>query len=379
MFSAACALALACVSSVAAETYTPQPTQPPFPAPSGQAPQLPPPQPAAGRYEALVGPIALYPDPLIGLILPASSVPADVRAAAVYMIQYGDSTRIDQQPWDPSVRGLAHYPTILAWMAANMDWTEALGNAFVSSQAEVLDAIQSLRARALASGVLVSTPQQSVYVRGGRIEIYPAQPDSVYVPAYDDSVVYSSDPYDGYAGPFINFGDPCPAGPWLSFYFDWGQHQIWSGDPGVWRKHRGWQPPPSGGGRPPPGSHRWNPPGRGPSATEPNHSFHGNGVPLPQPMPGTPKAPPSGSRRPGAVPEPSTSRVSIAGAAAPAATQPRPVAVRDNPAPPRTYAPQPARSNESYPSHSEPARASAPAPAPAPAPANNSGSQQPQR
>jgi Protein of unknown function (DUF3300) len=403
--------ALRCASSFGAETYTPQPTQPPFPAPSVQAPAMPAPQPAMSRYEALVAPIALYPDPLVALILPASTVPADINAASAYMIQYGDATRIDRQPWDKSVRGLAHYPTILAWMAANMEWTEALGFAFISSPAEVMEAIQQLRSRALASGALVSTPQQRVFSENCYIEILPSQPDSVCVPAYDDSVVYSENPYDGYAGPFISFGDPCAAGPWLSFYFDWGRGQVWSGDPRVWREHRGWLPPPKGGENPPPGAHRWDPPEHRPGGAEPAHPYHGNGVPLPQPMPGAPKPPPGSFRHPGAVPgtppfvssapspgttvavqphpaapvtardDPPPSRPSAPGTSAPVAALPRPVApvtVRENPPPPpRSYAPEAPRSSESYASHSEPARVSAPASAPAPG--GNSGNQQPQK
>jgi hypothetical protein len=398
---------LTCASSFAAETYTPQPTQPPLPVPSGQAPAMPAPQQAMSRYEALVGPIALYPDPLIALILPASTVPADINAASAYMIQYGDATRIDRQPWDKSVRGLAHYPAVLAWMAANMEWTQALGFAFISSPAEVMEAIQQLRSRALASGTLVSTPQQSVFSENGYIEILPAQPDSVYVPAYDDSVVYSDNPYDGYAGPFISFGDPCPAGPWLSFYFDWGRNQIWSGGPSVWREHRGWQPPPKGGEKPPPGAHRWDPPEHRAAGVEAAHSFQGNSVPLPQAMPGAPKPPPASFRHSGAAPGTPPSASSAPAGATPVAGQPHPVApvtarddpppsrassppiaapphpaapptLRENPPPPpRSYAPEAPRSNDSFSSHSEPARVSAPAPAPAQA--GNSGNQQPQK
>jgi hypothetical protein len=400
--AAASLLAQSCVEYVPEAGYPQPPPQPP-PSPPQYAPVQPgPPSPgdaaAAGAessVEALVAPIALYPDPLVALILPASTAPADLSAAAAYLVQYGDMTRLDSQPWDPSVRGLAHYPTVVAWMADNMAWTQALGSAFLSSPNGVMDAIQRMRARALASGTLASTAQQQVYSDGGVIEIYPAQADFLYVPAYDDSVVYSDGPYDGYGGPFINFGEPYPAGEWLSFYFDWGGHRLWSGDRNLWRGHAGWQPPRSGGDRGPPGAHPWRPrasaPGAFPSAGSPGASP----APRPRPMPGAPSPPRSQSRRPASQPgqvaspnmpaprTPAPEAYSKPGEArpqnAPPQEQPRGAEASagrgpapQQPAPVRPYSQPPAR-------YSAPAQASHAAAAPAPAPAQESGKQEPSK
>lgn len=287
-------------------------------------------------------------------------------AASSYLIRYGDATRIDAQPWDPSVRALAHYPTVVAWMAENMAWTQALGAAFLSSPSEVMDAIQRLRSRALAAGALASTPQQQVVSDGGEIEIYPAQPDSIYIPVYDDSVVYSEDDYSGFAGAFINFGNPYPAGPWLSFYFDWGEHRVWSGGQSVWHDRKGWQPLRSGGGHPPPGAHPWRPPAPGATPSPASHGPRADVAALPRPMPGAPSPPPERFRRP-AVPAGPTgthgSEVPVPRTAPPLVELPRLLppagAMPPQPAPVHVFSPAPAV-------HPEPVHVSAPAPAPAP-------------
>jgi hypothetical protein len=185
------------------------------------------------QLDQLVGPIALYPDPLVALILPASTVPSDVSLAAEYLASNGDPAGIDSQPWDPSVRGLAHYPDVVKWMAGNLDWTQALGAAFVQQPADVMKSIQQLRAQALAAGTLVNTPQQQIDVEGDDIRIVPTQPDVIYVPDYDPDVVY--DVPTGYTGSFVTFGPGFPVGPWLGYECDWDDFGIWVGP---WQ--RGW-------------------------------------------------------------------------------------------------------------------------------------------
>jgi hypothetical protein len=232
--------------------------------------------------ELLVAPIALYPDPLVALILPASTFPADVSAASAYIVQYADPTRVDSQPWDPSVRALAHYPTVITWMAENMAWTQSLGSAFASSPAEVMASIQSLRARAMASGALAPTPQEQVYSEDGDIEIVPAQPDVIYVPAYDAGLVYSDGPY---AGALIDFGQPWPAGAWLSFCFDWQGSSVWVAGPDAWRGPGGWHRPPFDARHAPPGARPWHPPAAAPRMAP---AARADAVPHPRPMPGKP-------------------------------------------------------------------------------------------
>src|ERR1019366_6145048 len=97
------------------------------------------------QLDQLLGPIALYPDPLIAQILPASTFPTEIVMAGRYVSGGGDPNQIDQQPWDPSVQGLARYPNVLQWMDQNLDWTTELGQAFLNQQQDVMDSIQRLR------------------------------------------------------------------------------------------------------------------------------------------------------------------------------------------------------------------------------------------
>jgi hypothetical protein len=137
------------------------------------------------QLDQMLGPIALYPDPLVALILPASTVPSDLALAASYLAANGAPGGIDAQPWDPSVKALARYPEVVKWLNDNLDWTQALGAAFAQQPAEVMKSIQQLRAQARAAGTLIDTPQQKVDLEGDDIRIIPAQPDTIYVPEYD--------------------------------------------------------------------------------------------------------------------------------------------------------------------------------------------------
>ena len=130
------------------------PAAPGSPAASGSIATLP-------SLDQLLAPIALYPDPLIALILPSATVPTDLGAAAQYLANHGDPSQIANQPWSDSVKGLAHYPDVLAWMNDNMAWTQQVGGAFAGDPTAVMNAIQDLRARAQAAGTLQSGPQGS--------------------------------------------------------------------------------------------------------------------------------------------------------------------------------------------------------------------------
>lgn len=396
--AAAALLSQSCVEYVPVASYPPPPQPPPYPAQyAAEPPSQPPPPESAptappappGPDDSLVAPIALYPDPLIALILPASTFPGDVSSAASYLVQYGDMTRIDSQPWDPSVRGLAHYPTVVTWMAQNMPWTQALGAAFIASPGGVMDAVQRMRARAMAEGTLTSTPQQQVYSDDGMIDIYPAQADTLYVPVYDDTVVYSEGPYSGYAGPFESFGDPYPAGDWLSFSFDWSSHRVWSGGRSAWHEHGGWQPPHGGGDRSPPGAHAWRPPSGRPAG--PQSAPSASSAPHPRPMPGAPRPAPSQNGRSPALPgqapgspmprtsaPPPASRPQPENAAPAPGTYNRPAQNTLAPPPPRQYSAQPSRGGSEAPApRAAPAREAAPARGSAPAPSQDNGKQEP--
>src|SRR5208282_460556 len=181
------------------------------------------------QLDQLLGPIALYPDPLIAQILPASTLPTQIVLADRYVSGGGDPNQIDQQPWDASVQALARYPNVLKWMDDNLNWTTDLGQAFLNQQQDVMDSIQRLRQSASNLGNLQSTPQEQVINDGGDIEIVPADPQVIYVPVYQPDQVY----YQAAIGlPFISFGIGCPIGLWLDCDFDWGHHNIivWNRD-----------------------------------------------------------------------------------------------------------------------------------------------------
>jgi hypothetical protein len=193
-------------------------------------------QQAPEQLQQLVAPIALYPDSLIAQILAASTFPEQVVEADRWVQTHpelrGDALgqAVDQQPWDPSVKALAAFPSILGNMDKNLSWTSSLGDAYYNQQQEVMDAVQVMRQRAQGAGNLKTTPQQTVTAQDLTIVIQPASPEVVYVPAYDPWLVYG-DPlmawpgwyqYPGiwYGGPYLSFG----AGFGIGFFggFGWG-------------------------------------------------------------------------------------------------------------------------------------------------------------
>lgn len=218
--------------------------------------QTPPPPPQAeqdgdttpanlsdSELDDLLGPIALYPDALVGLILPASTVPSDITLADRYLQQNGNDANVDDQPWDQSVRGLARYPDVLKWMDDNLEWTTSVGEAFVNQPADVMNSIQRLRQEAKDKGNLTNTPQQTVVVeqqpQSEVIRIVPTDPEVIYVPQYDPQVVYVQ-PYAPDYGPAISFGVGFGVGAWLSYDFDWWHSGFYYGDGCGWNNHDRW-------------------------------------------------------------------------------------------------------------------------------------------
>lgn len=179
----------------------------------------------ADELHDLLAPIALYPDPLIAQILPAATFIEQVDEATRYVRQYGKDARVDDQPWDVSVKAVAHYPDVLFMMDQKHDWTVSLGQAFVNQQQDVMDAIQRLRVEAQAANNLVSTPQQQVVDEGGTISIVPAVPDVIYIPQYDPLVVYVEQPYPSYG--FVTFGAGFTIGVWLNRDCDWHRRRVY--------------------------------------------------------------------------------------------------------------------------------------------------------
>lgn len=190
---------------------------------------------SAEALEQLVAPIALYPDALIALILPASTAPADIVLAARQLRESGvDRSQIDHRGWDESVKSLTFYPDVLKWMDENLQWTKQLGEAFLAQPAEVMQAVQRLRAKARAEGKLVDTPQQQVLTDLEVIRIVPAQADAIYVPYYEPATIFFGDPI-GHGRPPVLFGVGLPVGSWLAFECDWRRYTIWMGN-----RHRRW-------------------------------------------------------------------------------------------------------------------------------------------
>src|SRR5262245_2971099 len=160
------------------------------------------------ELDQLVAPIALYPDTLLSEVLMASTYPLEVVQAERWLNANKSlkddqlKEAVDKQPWDDSVKSLIATPSVLEMMNSKIDWTQKLGNAVIDQQADVMDAIQRLRAKAQANNKLQSTEQQKVVVsqEQGRqvIAIEPTDPNTVYVPYYDPGVVYGEWPYPDY-------------------------------------------------------------------------------------------------------------------------------------------------------------------------------------
>jgi len=166
--------------------------------------------------QKLVAPIALYPDPLLAQILPASTYPLEIVEAARLIKSSSDASKIDSQSWDPSVKAVAHYPSVLQMMNSKLDWTQQLGQAVMSQQPDVLAAVQALRQQAQKAGNLKSTPQQNVQSSNNSIAIVPADPQVIYVPTYNPTVVYAA------PDPMYGFGAGFMMGAWMSMGFAWG-------------------------------------------------------------------------------------------------------------------------------------------------------------
>ncbi len=228
-------VAIALPTVIRAQSSTPE--LPPFTAADNPAaPKLEP-----AQLETLLGPVALYPDALIALILPAASEPSDVVLSARFLAANSSSLTLGTQPWDESVRSLSRYPDIIKWLDENLAWTKQLGEAFIAQPAEVLQAIQRLRARARSAGTLIDTLEQKVVTDGEIILIEPAQPEVIYIPRYDPEIVYVTRS-PGWNAPYLYFGLGFATGAWLNYDCDWYGRTIWIGN---WRQrpHSTWVRP----------------------------------------------------------------------------------------------------------------------------------------
>ena len=194
----------------------------------------------------MLAPIALYPDALLSQVLMASTYPIEVVEADRWLRQNMDlkgdalDAALLDMDWDPSVKAMCHFPSILFLMSERISETTDLGNAFLAQESEVMDTVQELRAKAYAQGNLVSNSQQTVIMEPQTIIIEPANPRVVYVPYYDPLTVYGRWWYPSYqpdywspSGVSIGFGVSYWPGFYLGFtfgnwsHFDWHRHSIY--------------------------------------------------------------------------------------------------------------------------------------------------------
>lgn len=160
---------------------------------------------AAAELEALVAPVALYPDPLLGQLLVAATYPLEIIQAQQWLATNpdlkGDSLleAAQKQPWDPSVQSLVAFPDVIKRLSENISWTTDLGNAFLAQQSELMDAVQRLRFQAKQEGKLTSSEQQTVTTKQVEqrtvVEIQPTSTQILYVPVYSPALVWGPPVY----------------------------------------------------------------------------------------------------------------------------------------------------------------------------------------
>jgi hypothetical protein len=176
--------------------------------PTGQSNEqssVPSAQQSPQELQQLVAPIALYPDALVAQILAASTYPTEIVEADRWMQGHSKlkgedlAKEVDKQPWDPSVKALTQFPAVLENMDKNLSWTSSLGDAYANQQQDVTDTVQAMRQQAHKAGHLNSNEQEKVTTQGNTIIIEPANPEVVYVPAYDPWLVYG-EPIAAYPG-----------------------------------------------------------------------------------------------------------------------------------------------------------------------------------
>jgi hypothetical protein len=198
------------------------------------------------QLQELVAPIALYPDALVAQILAACAYPTQIVEAERFLQENPGlkgkdlGAAVDSQYWDPSVKALTQFPSVLANLDKNLTWTSELGDADVNQSAAVMDAVQYMRQKAEAAGNLKTTQQQTVTDQGSDVVIQPADPQVVYVPEYDPTLIYGYPvglwpgfyPWWG-PSPYLSFGFGFGVGAffgfgwgWNAWGFDWGHRGL---------------------------------------------------------------------------------------------------------------------------------------------------------
>ena len=199
-----------------------------------------PPQRQFSRQELaqLTAPIALYPDELVAQILVASTYPLEIVEADRWARENRDikgdnlADALDGKNWDPSVKSLITFPSVLSMMSLKLEVTSKLGDAFLNQEKDVMDTVQALRKRAYDAGALTATPEQQVVIEEDTIVIQSTNPQVIYVPTYDAAVVYGPWMYPDYP-PYLYYAYPPPVNKTFAFGvrivpgFAWGY--AWGG------------------------------------------------------------------------------------------------------------------------------------------------------
>ncbi len=230
--------------------YTaPTPAAPPTTPEAAAAPAPPPAAPAqrsAADLEKLVAPIALYPDPLLATILPASVYPLEIVQAARFMADTNNLSKLDAQPWDASVKAVARVPDAIKKLNDDISWTIELGEAFLAQDKDIMDAIQAMRGKAQKAGTLQTSPQQVVVVTNMVVEktveqqvvvvtntvvqIQPSSSTTVYVPTYNPATVYYPPPaYYANPYPLMTFGAGMAMGAIIANNCNWSHGGCYHG------------------------------------------------------------------------------------------------------------------------------------------------------
>jgi hypothetical protein len=283
---------------------------------SSVPPPSAPPQRSAADLEKLAAPMALYPDPLVAIMLPAAAYPVEIVQAARFVANTNNLATLDDQPWDENVKAVAKFPSVIQNMSDELAWTAELGQAFIQQPSELMDAIQTLRAKAQSVGTLQTTPEQTVivtnavveriyetqivYVTNTVVQIVPASPQVIYVPVYNPVVVYAPPPTYVYspAAPLIVFGAGIACGIIIANnHCDWHYGGVYYGRSTVvvyrgpsYGRYPYYPPPPYY--RPPP---YYPPPGYRP----PPPGYRPPGYPPPSYNPARPTPYPANGSRPG--------------------------------------------------------------------------------
>ncbi len=235
-------VAVLCVLSLASgnSVMLAQQAQPPVATSTEAAPKIP-----NDQLDALVAPIALYPDPLLSQTLVASTYPLEMIQLQQWLDKHkdlkGDAlvAAVKKEKWDPSIQSMAALPDVVKQLAGNISWTTDLGNAFLAQQNDVMDAVQRMRAKANAAGNLKSNAQMKVETKVVEtktvVVIEQADPKVIYVPSYNPVVVYGPPVY-----PYPPVYYPPPvAGAALAFGVGVAMGAAWGGG-GGWGYNCGW-------------------------------------------------------------------------------------------------------------------------------------------